>query len=262
MHWVHWIRSIAGRGIIRPALGVLALGMLVASAARAADDCRQALVLGLDVSLSVNRFDFALQRDGLAQALTDDAVMQALLASPRRPVEMAVFEWSGQFNQTLLVNWTRIDSAARLQSIANTLRTRPQGLRSGRTGLGAAMLYARDLLRQRPNCAIWTLDISGDGASNNGIAPERVQPHLQIENIGVNALVIERRWAHVAPDAPPLSQYFQHSVIVGPDAFVETIFDFDSYAAAIRRKLLRELEPVVGQGPPPNGKARRLADLR
>lgn len=224
-------------------------GLLLGVFAVPADACRQALVLGLDVSLSVNRFDFALQRQGLANALTDETVMQALLAGPEQPVELAVFEWSGQFNQTLLVEWTVIDSEALLQEIAQVLREAPQGMRSGRTGLGAAMLFARDLLKQRPNCAVWTVDISGDGPNNNGIAPARVQAQMQADGIGVNALVIDQPIVAPEPGAPSLSAYFASDVIVGPQAFVEAIYDFESYGAAIRRKLLRELEPVVGEGP-------------
>lgn len=234
-------------------------GVLLCFAATSVDACRQALVLGLDVSLSVNRFDFALQRSGLADALTDEAVMQALLAGPEQPVTLAVFEWSGQFNQTLLVDWTVIDSAATLQEIALVLREAPQGLRSGRTGLGAAMVYARDLLRQRPDCAVWTVDISGDGVNNNGVDPSRVRALMQAEDIGVNALVIEQPLVTPEPGTPSLSTYFAANVIVGPQAFAEVIHDFESYGAAIRRKLLRELEPVVGQAP--RKTPRRLAQL-
>lgn len=231
------------RRIVSACAGLL-LGLVVLPASA----CRQAIVLGLDVSLSVNRFDFALQRQGLANALTDEAVMQALLAAPDQPVQLAVFEWSGQYNQNLLVDWTVIDSAASLRKIAQVLREAPQGVRSGRTGLGAAILYARDLLKQRPTCAIRTVDISGDGVNNSGIEPARVKAQMQADGIGVNALVIDQPVMQPAPGAAPLGAYFASDVIVGPQAFVEVIHDFESYGAAIRRKLLRELEPVVGEG--------------
>ncbi|MGR3364390.1 MAG: DUF1194 domain-containing protein, partial [Maritimibacter harenae] len=43
-------------------------------------DCRQALVLALDVSGSVDAGEYRLQMDGLAQALTAPEVAAAILA--------------------------------------------------------------------------------------------------------------------------------------------------------------------------------------
>jgi hypothetical protein len=42
-----------------------------------------------------------------------------------------------------------------------------------------------------------------------------------------------------------LSSYFRAEVIAGPDAFVQTAIGFEDYAAAMTRKLERELEDVV-----------------
>ncbi|MFC6686684.1 DUF1194 domain-containing protein [Jhaorihella thermophila] len=61
----------------------------------AAAACRHALALGLDVSGSVDGREYRLQLDGLAAALRDPRVKQALLAMPAAPVRIAVFEWSG-----------------------------------------------------------------------------------------------------------------------------------------------------------------------
>lgn len=223
----------------------VALGLAAVPAT--AQECRQALVLGLDASLSVNTIDFTLQRDGLAQALTDAAVVAAMVQPGAAHVELAVFEWSGQYDQTVLIDWTVIDGARTLDRIARTLTGTRQNERSGRTALGAAMLYARDMLATRGHCAVHTLDISGDGFNNNGILPETVRGVMAHAGIGVNGLVIE-------PDAPgasgqptALTQYFRDRVIVGTGAFVETIAGFQHYEEAIRRKLLRELTPAFVQ---------------
>lgn len=242
-----------------------ALGFSLLPLLASAQTCRLALVLGLDVSLSVNSFDFDLQRKGLARALTDADVRDALLGTPGHHVELSVFEWSGQYNQNLLLDWTVIDTAQKLDRIAKTLHHEPQGLRSGRTALGAAMLFARDKLRERPHCANWTLDLSGDGPSNNGPAPERVQNQMRADGIIVNGLVIE-------PEQPPLEKsyegslgdYFRANVIAGPAAFVEAITGFDDYQTAITRKLLRELRPAIARNAPPLGRSatRKMASYR
>ncbi|MEO0371184.1 MAG: DUF1194 domain-containing protein [Pseudomonadota bacterium] len=216
-----------------------------------AQSCRQALVLALDVSLSVDPNDFVLQREGLSSALLDPSVQAAMLRGPDH-MELAVFEWSGSFDQQLIVDWTVIDSPATLQQIALTLLSSQQQTRSGRTALGAALTYARDLLLARGHCETLTLDVSGDGVNNSGIRPETVKDDLDALGIGVNALVIEASPEQQFEDQPSvgqLAEYFHDNVIVGPSSFVEVIIGFSAYEKAIRRKLLRELVPSMVQAP-------------
>lgn len=225
---------------------IVALLLTTALPAQAAS-CRQALLLGLDVSLSVDPHDFTLQREGLSSALLNPAVQEAMLRGPDH-IEFAVFEWSGSFDQKLLIDWTVIDSPATLQRIALSLLSSTQQTRSGRTALGAAMIHARDLLLTRGHCETLTLDISGDGVNNSGRAPETVRGALEEVGIGVNALVIEGtpdQQFEYEPSAGQLAEYFQENVITGPMAFVEVIVGFSAYQEAIERKLLRELVPSM-----------------
>ena len=219
-----------------------------------AQTCRQALILGLDVSLSVNTFDFTLQREGLARALLDPEVMDAMVGPTGGTIELAVFEWSGQHDQSLLIDWTTIDSQQALKDISEVLIHSPQLERTGRTALGAAMRYARDMLRQRSQCVNQTLDLSGDGVNNNGSLPETVKSEMEAAGIIVNGLVIQPgiSKAHFGgPNAAQLRQYFEDRVIVGPSSFVETVIGFENYEEAIRRKLLRELAPAIVRATPP-----------
>ncbi len=229
----------------RPRRNIWALASLLSLLPGMAMACRQALVLALDVSLSVDVFEFRLQREGLARALEDSHVASAMIGTGADPVELAVFEWTGQHNQDVLVDWTVIDSRATLNRIASTLRTRERSLRSGLTALGAAMLFGRDMLMTRTHCTALTLDISGDGANNNGVHPALVRPEMAAAGITVNGLVIEPE-----PESMAVSHFFNDHVITGPGAFVETIHSFDSYAEAIHRKLLREIMPSLSEGAP------------
>ncbi|MEL6103903.1 MAG: DUF1194 domain-containing protein, partial [Pseudomonadota bacterium] len=68
-------------------------------------DCRLALLLALDVSSSVDMVEDDLQRGGLAAALVAPEVRAAFLAGPD-PVALAVFEWSGRYNQEIILDWT------------------------------------------------------------------------------------------------------------------------------------------------------------
>jgi len=249
--------------MLRLACLALVLTTIMPLVARA-QSCAHALVLGLDVSLSVDADDFTLQRQGLANALLDAEVADAMLHMPGGHVELAVFEWSGEFDQVLLVNWTIIDSSTTLLAVAQTLREHPPMDRTGRTAIGAAMLFAKELMAQRPNCTRHTLDISGDGPNNQGPAPQLIRVQMQSAGYIVNALVIENNFNDPEPSAsPPLGPYYRDNVITGPASFVEKIFGFENYQEAMRRKLLRELRPSIAQARPgtPDRSALRHAGL-
>ncbi|MEX0338872.1 MAG: DUF1194 domain-containing protein [Arenibacterium sp.] len=235
---------------------IVALALVLGSAgAGQAQTCRQALVLGLDVSLSVDPGEFELQREGLAQALEDPSVLNAMMRGGAGYVTLAVFEWSGQYDQSLLSDWQIIRSAEDLARVAAALRQSPQRAASGRTGIGAAMLFAQRLMAEQRHCAVLTLDLSGDGVSNNGVAPEDVRGRLAGDGIIVNALVIGQTSDQLffgEIDALGLTRYYLENVIIGPGSFVETVIGFENYAEAIRRKMLREISPVTADVPAHN----------
>lgn len=207
--------------------------------------CSQALVLGLDVSGSVDPREYQLQREGLATALMSPAVVQVLLTPDRAPVDVAVFEWSGPYHQVLIQPWTTIDDEAALIAVAQNLRSRPRIKGSPTTAIGAAMRYGAALLDQRDTCWKRTLDISGDGQANTGPRPQDVV----LPDFTVNALVIgaAQRLSRDerAADIKELSSYFDAYVIRGAGAFVEIAIGFEDYATAMERKLLRELQSLA-----------------
>lgn len=228
----------------------LLLGLALGSAARA--DCRQALALGLDVSGSVDAQEYRLQLDGLAAALRHPEVVGALLALPRDPVRIAVYEWSGSRYQRLLVDWTDLPDAAAIARLADGLRATARQPAAPETALGTAMLYGAALLERQPGCWRRTLDLSGDGRHNQGPHPRAVKDALGSRDLVLNALVIgddaPRGIAARAAQLGALTSYFRAWVLVGPGAFAETAPGFDAYEAAMIRKLRRELElPALSQ---------------
>ncbi|SDE45383.1 DUF1194 domain-containing protein [Limimaricola pyoseonensis] len=231
--------------MIRAICGALLLAGLADGVA--AQGCRQALVLGLDVSGSVDAREYALQRDGVAAALTAPDVAAALLDPAMPPVRLAVFEWSGPGETRLILPWTGIDGAAALSAAARQIRSARRAGFGPTTALGGAMGEGYALLAAQPDCDRHTLDLSADGTSNAGPRPQ--DTGAAPPGVTVNALL-------VAPEAPgraaPLVDYFRAYVIRGADAFVETAIGFDDYEAAMRRKLLRELRALaIGARPVP-----------
>ena len=210
-----------------------------------AEPCRQALVLGLDVSGSVDAREYRLQLDGLAAALQNPQVVAAIEAVPEVPVRLMVFEWSGPEAQRLLVGWTPLRSGADLAGVASRLRAVQRVQADVSTAIGSALRYARAALTGHEDCWRLTIDISGDGKSNTGPHPRDVS-RTQMGRATVNGLVIgqdtgnsgDRRQVELGE----LSSYFHAYVLAGPDAFVQTAMGFEDYERAMVAKLLRELE--------------------
>lgn len=217
--------------------------------------CRQALALGLDVSGSVDAREYRLQMDGLAAALDSAKVRQALMIMPDTPVYLLVYEWSGPEDPTVVLPWTAVTGPQVLNGIIGQLRSLERRNSTPGTALGLAMREGVSHLNERKECWKLTLDLSGDGKSNLGPRPVDVKREIEPTGITVNALVI-------GADAPSLgdirqaeisglSAYFHNEVIVGSDSFVETALGFEDYAAAMARKLERELETLIlGAAPP------------
>lgn len=214
--------------------------------------CRQALALGLDVSGSVDAAEYRMQLDGLSAALSSDRVMEVLLTQPAAPIRIAVFEWSGPEDQHIILPWVEINAEADLARAIGTIRTHQRREAAPTTAIGSAMLAGFALLHEQPECWKRTLDLSGDGPANTGPRPQDIGPAMQPGGTIVNGLVIgsgnrggdDDRLA----DIKELSSYYESYVIRGADAFVETALGFDDYAAAMERKLLRELQSLaIGQ---------------
>ena len=228
----------------------LALALaLWAAASPAGAACRQALVIGLDVSASVDEKEYVLQMQGLAGALNHPDVQAALLSQPERPVWLAAFVWSGAESQRLILDWTAITDADALGRAAFAVGTAPRPGLSPSTGVGAALVYGHALLEQRPECWRHTLDLAGDGKNNSGTAPRDIALPPLGTALTVNALVIgldeEAGWDGGDPGIAELTAWFRAEVIRGPDAFVEAAIGFTDFEEAMTRKLLKELASLA-----------------
>ena len=101
------------------------------------------------------------------------------------------------------------------------------------TAIGEALTLAARVLDSATDCRRKVVDVSGDGQSNEGVAPADVLPQLRAKGIIVNALAIET-------DDTDLTAYFYENLISGEGAFVITANGFEDYPVQIRRKLQRE----------------------
>ncbi|KIN79269.1 DUF1194 domain-containing protein [Sulfitobacter mediterraneus] len=203
---------------------------LLALLARPALACELALVLAVDVSGSVDRDEYRIQMDGLAAALSDGIVTEALVEQQAR---VTLIQWSGTSRQEQTIPWTVITDFSDVAALAEQVAHAPRRWHNYSTAIGEALTLSAQVLETATECRRKVVDVSGDGKSNEGIAPADVLPQMRGKGIIVNALAIET-------DDTDLTAYFFENLISGEGAFVITANGFEDYPAQIRRKLQRE----------------------
>ena len=191
----------------------------------------------MDVSASVDQAEYRLQVDGLASALLDQTVIDAFLDGPG-PVALSIFEWSGRFQQDIVIDWTMIESEADIVAVAERVTQGIRGNQDFPTALGYALGFASTRFREAPDCLFQTLDISGDGQNNDGFPPAAAYQHFDFDNVIVNGLAI-------GGASREIEDYYLEHVIHGPGAFVEYALNHSDFAETMRRKLERELRSMI-----------------
>ncbi|MFK7745787.1 MAG: DUF1194 domain-containing protein [Roseobacter sp.] len=200
---------------------------LAATAPRA---CELALVLAVDVSGSVDRDEYTIQMQGLAAALRDGIVIDALL---EQEATVTLVQWTGSSRQRQTLPWTQMLRAEDVASFADQVSDNPRVWHNYSTAIGEAVMFAELAFSEVPQCRRKVIDVSGDGVSNEGVTPRARQPALTAAGITVNALAIET-------DDADLTAWFFENLIWGPGAFVMTANGFEDYPEQIKRKLQRE----------------------
>lgn len=230
--------------------GLVLAAMLLPTAGLA--ECRLALVLALDVSSSVDATEDRLQRGGVVAALTAPEVVEAFFATDQ-PVALAVYEWSGRYNQEVILDWTMIADRGALVRAAEVVAKSERSHNDFPTAMGYALGFGAGLLEQAPLCLRQTIDIAGDGQNNEGFGPAQAYREFPFQDVTVNGLVVN---AADFEGEVGLVPYYSSEVRHGPGSFVEIADGFDDYERAMRRKLERELTPpAIGALEDPLGSA-------
>lgn len=212
--------------------------------------CRHALVLALDISGSVNAEEYALQLNGVAAALLSPKVQSLILEQPDAPISLAIFEWSSERHQNLILDWTEIKSRNTLANIAIKVRSHYKDRVTLKTAIGSALNYGKALLDQKTDCDQRTIDISSDGANNDGPPPKETYTTQDFSGITVNALVVTLEDAAekqniIVVSREKLVNYFRTQVLHGPGSFSMMAVGYKDYERAMIEKLLLELAPAA-----------------
>ena len=198
-----------------------------------ASACDVALVLGVDVSHSIDNGEYAFQIGGMADALTDPVIASALV---EQEAMVAVVQWSGAEEQEVSIPWTRLATGGDVKALSQRMRTLQRPWEESNTAVGAAIQEMTRLFKEVPHCARRVIDFSGDGVNNAGPPPPEPRQRAIAAGITINGLAIDRIGLSV-------TQYYKGHLITGRDAFVVTARGYRDYPRAIRMKLFRELLP-------------------
>ncbi|MRU16425.1 DUF1194 domain-containing protein [Roseovarius sp. A21] len=203
-----------------------------------AEGCRLALVLALDVSSSVDEVEYDLQRIGLAAALNAPEVRHAVLRGGTGAVALSVYEWSGRYKQTVLLDWVLLQAEADIDRAVDALAGATRSESEFPTAMGYGIGYAAQMLSRAPTCERRVIDVSGDGVNNEGFGPRIAYRHFPLADVTVNGLVI------LGHDDEVLG-FYRNEVIRGRNAFVETANGFGDFRNAMTRKLYREINDIM-----------------
>ena len=199
------------------------------------------LALAIDVSRSVTDDEAVLQRDGYRGAMTDPAVLAAIAGGPVGAIGVAYFEWARYDFQDLILPWTRIAGRADAQAWSDRLGAIPRQSVSW-TSISGALAYAGRLLAASPfEATRQVVDVSGDGANNNGPPAEDERDALVAAGVVINGLPIINRHPRFGRLELDVDKYYAASVIGGPGAFMIVAEDFTAFSDAIKRKLVQEI---------------------
>jgi Ca-activated chloride channel family protein len=193
--------------------------------------CELALVLAVDVSASISSGEYALQMQGLADALEDPTISGALVNAQ---AALTVVQWSGANEQVTSISWQRMHSHENVVDFARTTRAAPRIWLDGFTAIGSMLAFVAPLFTQVADCRRMVLDVSGDGLINAGAPTAASRNLLLAQGVTINGIAIDRRGDAVL-------QYFRSDIIGGLDAFVLPARGYSDYPRSIREKLVREL---------------------
>lgn len=246
------IATISMTGVA--AQGLPQYGKLPAAAGTGVDT---ALIVSVDVSSSVDERRYQIQLEGIAAALEDKGVIDAILSGPRKSILFSVVTWADR--PKLSLPWIKISSKEDAYLAALKVRTmRREG--GDFTCLSKMLRFITDkIVPQIPERALKVVvDVSGDGSDNcNAEEPVKaVRDEMNGRGTTINGLpILEGR------EAATLEGWYRENVMGGPGAFILPAQGFEDFGRAIRQKFVVEISGLTPIDPHDEAEGERTASL-
>jgi Protein of unknown function (DUF1194) len=240
------MRMLSRRALVGATAAVALVTVLLATAARAAEEVDLLLVLSSDVSRSIDAPKFKLQRDGYSAAIMNPRVIQAIRSGALGKIAVSFVEWSGVGAQKVVIDWTVIRDEASAKDFSAQVVEAPRAF-ADRTSISGGIDFSMAQLARSPFQANrHTIDVSGDGTNNAGRDVAAARDEALAQGVTINGLVIlsERPMSWNADHTNPpggLDTYYRDNVTGGPGSFVLVAENFDSFGQAILNKLIAEI---------------------
>ena len=209
------------------------------------------LVLLADATGSIDNAEIMFQREGYAQAITNGDVIAAITSSIYGKIAVTYVEWGDAMSQDVVVGWQIIDGAESAARFARDLMIPPRRAH-GFNAIGSALLFAKQLIEANE---IWSfrrvIDISADSANNwSGPSIEVARDAVIAADITINGLAVLCRHCSGRPNNYDLEAAFQELIIGGNGAFVVTADSPETFADAVRKKLIMEIADMPADNLP------------
>lgn len=217
---------------------ILAMGFApTGEAAETAVDLE--LVLAVDASGSVNDEEYQLQLAGIASGFRDAAVRKAIRSGPQKSIAVNLLIWAEPQVPKDTTGWFIITSDVDAERFARSVEAYPRR-QTGSTAIGegiAAALRSIDTNSIKGEREV--VDVSGDGresvAREFTVLVDQARAMALARGVIINGLAIQN-------EVSDLADYYRRNVQAGPESFVMAARNYEDFAEAMRRKLLREIE--------------------
>ncbi len=214
---------------------VAAAAMAACTTAQAREQVAVELVLAVDTSVSVSAEEYRLQMSGIAEAFRTPEIAGIIQRQPNG-VAVTLVHWSvGSLNRQA-VGWRHLHGLESILAFSRLVDQAPRSSAGRGTSIAYAIDYATRLIETNGfDGTARKIDISGDARNNSGPSPAYFRDKAVSLGITINGLVI--------PDGDrELVSYFRYLVTGGDGSFVMTASRGEDFAAAMQRKLSRELD--------------------
>lgn len=226
----------------------LALWLGLSPPAQAQTEVDLALVVAVDVSFSMDEGEQALQRDGFADAFRSREVHEAIRRGMLGRIAVTYVEWGGAGRQRVVIPWTLLDGPESIEAFAQKIAANPP-TRMSYTSISSAIDYGVDLLeRSGFEAARQVIDVSGDGANNEGRPVTEARDGAVAKGITVNGLPIMLKVNDYFATRN-LDVYYRDCVIGGQGAFMVPVRDPAQFKDAIKTKIIMEIAGLTPEPP-------------
>jgi hypothetical protein len=168
----------------------LAFLLIGRSGVQAQTEVDLALVIAVDISYSMDPDEQESQREGFAEAFRSPLVHDAIRKGFLGRIAVTYMEWAGAYDQRVVLPWTVLDNAETILAFADRIATIPLR-RAQRTSVsGAIDAAARQFENNGMETARKVIDVSGDGANNQGRPVTYARDEAVAKGITINGLPI------------------------------------------------------------------------